>query len=144
MSRVSRPSSQSGRSIRHQNPLADDLIATGPVHTKAKKRKVKHTDDGDHGFVDSKSSRKILQIGQELADEDREANKSTPSNPAFTFESRSGNDEASDEEQYLPDEEAWEGAEGDLIEEVVRTRSLLACFWRRLSQQRHRNLILTI
>jgi essential nuclear protein 1 len=62
--------------------------------------------------VDSKASRKILKIGQELADEDEAENQASKPNSAFDFESRFPD---GDEEQDSYEEaEAW----GDEEEEV--------------------------
>lgn len=64
---------------RRHNPLADDVLTTGHMRTQPSKKSKRRADDaeaaaggagGEERFVDAKMSRKILQIGQELADED--------------------------------------------------------------------------
>lgn len=105
-------------SHKHQNPLADDLVAAGPLRTKSKKRKARKDDVGD-GYIDSKSSRKILKIGQELADEDHEATKSTVPSTAFTFESRFESASEEEDDSRYDDEAAWGDEEEEMGEDSV-------------------------
>ena len=112
----SRPRSKSAR--RH-NPLADDLVATGNLRVKSNKRKAKAEENEDR-FVDSRSSRKILKIGQDLIDEDQEENAPiAPPNTAFTFESRFAPDTELSGDAAADDEDAW-GDEDEEVEEIVR------------------------
>jgi essential nuclear protein 1 len=107
-------------SYRHQAPLADELITTAPLKNKSKKRKARRDDEGE-GYVDSKSSRKILKIGQELVEEDQENSKSGVPNSAFTFESRfDASSEASEDEPYDDQDDAWADEEEEIVEEIVR------------------------
>ena len=69
--------------------------------------------------MDSGSSRKILKIGQDLLEEEQEENAVAVPNPAFTFESRFGNESEPEEDSRIEDEEAW-GDEEEVMEEVVR------------------------
>ena len=114
------PTSRS-RSARRHAPLEEDLVATGPLRHRSKKRKATPEDDGS-GYVDSRSSRKILKIGQDLADEEQQESVATAPNPAFTFESRfaetSEPEEEDDDAGRYDDDEAW-GDEEDVVEEVV-------------------------
>lgn len=72
--------------------------------------------------MDSRSSRKILKIGQDLADEEEQENAAAAPNPAFSFESRFGAENGSDEgEVRHDDDEAWGDEENDVVEEVVRS-----------------------
>lgn len=97
---------------RRHNPLEDDLTATGGVlKNKAGKRKSRTEDE--EAFADSKASRKILRMGQELADEDAEHNQAAAPNPAFDFESRF---DIEDDEQPDVEYEEWD-EEGE-VEEV--------------------------
>lgn len=118
------PSSRS-RSARRHAPLEEDLTATGPLRHRSKKRKARPEDD-DSGYVDSRSSRKILKIGQDLADEEQQETVAAAPNPAFTFESRSGGasePEEDDDDRY--DDEAWGDEEDEVVEEVVCSRQNL-------------------
>lgn len=99
------------RQERRHNPLEADILATGPLKAKSGKRKSKH-EDQEEKFVDSKASRKILRIGQELADEDEESNQVTKPNAAFDFNSRFEDEE---EEEPFAEGEAW-GDEEEVIE----------------------------
>ena len=111
--------------FRHANPLEKDILATGSLRTTPKKRKAKRDEEGrDDGYVDSRSSRKILKIGQELEEEERHASDTLKPNPAFTLESRFPEDEEEDFSKY-DDEEAWGDEEAETIEEIVSHQSLL-------------------
>jgi essential nuclear protein 1 len=101
------------RQGRRHNPLEHDITAIGPLRTKPGKRKSQSQDE--ENFVDSKASRKILRIGQELADEEEEANRVLNPQPniAFNFESRFEDEEEQD--PYDEDAEAW-GDEEEIVE----------------------------
>lgn len=109
---------------RRHGPLQDDITAaSGRLRTKSitGKRKSRSDDDrlgkDDDGFIDARSSRKILAIAQDLADEDtsdrRDKAKSVPAtSAAFEFDSRFVDEEegvpyeqGDDEEEWLPEEE---------------------------------------
>ena len=108
----------SSKQFRHQKPLEDDLATTGPLRTKSRKRKAHRGDDPGDSFVDSKASRKILRIGQELAEEDQQASQPQISNTAFTFESRyvaNDSENVSDHD----DGEAWGDEDDEVVEDVV-------------------------
>ncbi|KAL8948763.1 MAG: hypothetical protein Q9222_005074 [Ikaeria aurantiellina] len=117
MARPLRAGSLSFRKARRHNPLSEDIISTGPLREKSRKRKVKPEDEDDR-FVDSRSSRKILKIGQDLADEIHEETGPKAQNPAFTFESRFGDENVSPREDQGDDEEAWGDEEEDYMAEA--------------------------
>ena len=107
------------KSARRHNPLADDLVATGNLRVKSNKRKARAEENEDR-FVDSRSSRKILKIGQDLIDEDqKESAPIAPPSAAFTFESRFNPDTEAGGGNAPEDEDAW-GDEEEEVEEVVR------------------------
>ncbi|KAL8790438.1 MAG: hypothetical protein Q9213_000590 [Squamulea squamosa] len=104
---MARAGSVSSRKHRRHNPLSEDLVANGPLREIPKKRKANLGDD-EQKYVDDKSSRKILKIGRELADEEYQESRPTLPNPAFAFESRLGNDEGPPKgEPENDDDEAW-------------------------------------
>ena len=112
------PSSNS-RTARRHAPLEEDLVATGPLRSRTNKRKARPEEDGG-GYVDSRSSRKILKIGQDLEDEVHQENMAVAPNPAFTFESRFGGGISEPEEDDVRhNDEAWGDEEDDTVEEVV-------------------------
>jgi essential nuclear protein 1 len=92
-------------SSRRHNPLEDDITATGLLKNKAGKRKSRH-EEGEEKFVDSKASRKILKIAQDLADEDQAENQVPKPNAAFDFSSRIDQSSSDDED---PTGEDWKG-----------------------------------
>ena len=110
---------------RRHVPLAQDIeTAGGRLRTKSITGKRKSRSDEENrgdGYIDSRSSKKILSMAQDLADEDaieRKSNtKSSQSRDTFEFDSRFAEDE--EEGNYVPggdDEESWEPEEE---EEVV-------------------------
>ena len=114
------PSRSRSKSRNRHVPLEEDILKTRSLKTKSNKRKARPETEGD-GYVDSRSSRKILKIGQELAEEVQAENVAAAPNPAFTFQSRYGGEDAQEEDttQYDDDDDAW-GDEEDVVEEIVR------------------------
>ena len=125
MPKVVRSNSEARHERRH-NPLGEEYSPTTSIKQKAgKKRKQSHSAGYDQdGFVDSKSSRRILDLGQDLVAEDeasRQPTKPAANNTLFSFESRFPHDVVSDEEAdqeqgEYDEEEAW-GSEEE-VEEV--------------------------
>ena len=115
---MSGPQIVSNRSaaLRRRNPLAEDISTTGGLlRTKSStgKRKLRSDEDANgDGYIDALSSRKILAIAQELADEDDEDRKAVAKavapNPAFAFDSR-----FADQENDTEDVQTATYSEGD-------------------------------
>ena len=122
------PSVKRSRSARGRVPLADEIESIGPLKNRAKKRKSVVENEGNT-YLDTKSSRKILRIGQDLADEEAEAanQDAHASNTAFNLDSRHldvENEDPEDEEVH----EAWEDEDSEGFPEVVRKHSISASF----------------
>jgi essential nuclear protein 1 len=116
------PKSPGGQQ-RH-NPLAEEYAPSDPFKSKPAKRQKRNKEEKeDEKYVDSKSSRKILDIGRELEEEDERENQvqRQEANPAFDFETRMGEDNVVPEEDEVvyneDDEEAW-GEDDEEVEEV--------------------------
>jgi essential nuclear protein 1 len=123
--------SRAAAAARRHNPLADDISAVGHLRTTSttKKGKRQSEDDDEQGengerYIDAKMSRKILQIGQELADEDAAEHKlriggaQQKSNAAFDFDTTRFEDEAlSDDDKFEND--GWIDDEEE-VEDIVR------------------------
>jgi len=118
------PKSPALREQRH-NPLAEEYAPSDPWKNKAPRRQKRNksdNEDDEQKYVDSKSSRKILEIGRELEEEDARENKARrpqEANPAFDFESRMTGDDTAGQDlvQADEDDEAW-GDDDDEVEEV--------------------------
>jgi essential nuclear protein 1 len=127
------PKAAGARDTQRHNPLAEEYAPSNPWKHKAPKRQKRSRDEQEEEhYVDSKASRKILEIGRELAEEDErqnEARRPPKANPAFDFETRMGEDDNVEEspEQYDDDEEAW-GEEDEEVEEVEIDPEDLATF----------------
>lgn len=120
MARAPSTSSRS-RKPQHRNSLAADIASTGPLRTKSNKRKGRIEDDGDR-FVDSRASRKILKIGQDLVAEEQAERVETAPNSAFTFDSRFGEGSEAGENNQEEDEEdgdTWGDEDEGTAEDVV-------------------------
>jgi len=102
------------RQLRRHNPLEDDLLATGTLRSKPSKRKSGKQDDSEDNFVDSRASRNILRIGQELIDEEEETQRIPKVNAPFDFNPRLDDE---DQDAGYEDEEVW-GDEDEIVEEV--------------------------
>ena len=115
------------RQSQHQASLAQEYSPTQPLKQKpAKRRRTAKEDDDRDSYVDSKASRKILKIGQDLVEEDDAENsvaRPTQPNPAFTFDLRIGNEtneqrqEQDEDEDDDDDADAWSD-EDDQAEEA--------------------------
>ena len=124
-----RDSASGSVQFRHQNTLEDDILATGPLRERTKKRKSQSADNGDgdgDGYIDSKSSRKILRIGRELVQEEQQAPSIAADNTstAFTFESRFGGSGDPEDDGKFGDDEGWGDEEEETVEEAVGLRCL--------------------
>ena len=126
------PRAPQDESQRH-DPLAEEYAPTYPFKQKPSHKKRKSRSDGDEDqeqenqVIDTKASRKILRIGQELVDEEdaqskRQYHDTTP-NPAFSFDTRFGGHIESEEED-IADYEEWED-ERDVEEVEVQMKYLL-------------------
>ena len=114
------PKRSASRNNRHSQSLADEIASTGLLSTKSKKRKAKHDDEDEEvRYVDSRLSRKILKIGQDLADEESDDIDTAKPNPAFTFDSRVTTEIVSDDDAPDMDDDAWGDEEDEFVEEVV-------------------------
>ncbi|ORX99410.1 Bystin-domain-containing protein [Clohesyomyces aquaticus] len=127
------PKSPGLRESQRHNPLSEEYLPSQNFKQKASKRRKRSRDDGEEEhFVDSKASRKILEIGRDLADEDERENRARrppPANPAFDFNARLGEDDdsADDPTTQYDDDEAW-GDEEEEVEQVEIDPDDLATF----------------
>jgi essential nuclear protein 1 len=130
-------SSRAAAAARRHNPLADDISAVGHLRTTSSSKKGKSQsqdddEDGENGerYIDAKMSRKILQIGQELADEDAAEQKlrfggaQSKSNAAFDFDTRFEDEGLSDDDKFEND--GWVDEEEE-VEDIVRSDLPAAC-----------------
>lgn len=110
---------------RH-NPLAEEYAPSDPWNSKPAKRQKRNKEEKeDEKYVDSKSSRKILDIGRELEEEDERESRvhRQEANPAFDFETRLGEDDLVTGEEEVAhnddddDDEVW-GEDDEEVEEV--------------------------
>lgn len=124
MPKAAKPSTGARQERRH-NPLSEDYSPTEHIKQK-ESRKRRRTNPEEHdpnAYVDSKASKHILSLGQDLAAEDEaEGAAAQPVRPvsnAHLFESRLDEQESDEIEEpgEYDDEEAW-GSEDEEVEEV--------------------------
>ncbi|KAK8127493.1 hypothetical protein PG984_008601 [Apiospora sp. TS-2023a] len=106
----------SSRKARH-DPLENEYLATGilkaPKQRKSKGGNGKNK-EGEEGFIDAKASRKILQIGRELQEENDAAVPRPPTEAsAFGFDSRFDEEENN---AFEDDGDVWND-DDDVVEE---------------------------
>jgi essential nuclear protein 1 len=117
---------------RRHNPLADDLSPTAHLRTKSTtsttgKRKSRTYEENGDGYIDAPSSRKILAMAQDLAEEDAagraKGNEAAVPNAAFAFDSRIGaevvDDEEDEQDTYHEDDEGNWMPDEDIEEEDI-------------------------
>jgi len=108
------------RQSQRHNPLSEEYAPTAPLRQKAQKKRRSAKEGEEENYVDTKASRRILQIGQELVDEDASERQAGQPNPAFDFTSRFGADDESDDgKAFEDDDEAWGDEEEQVVEELV-------------------------
>ncbi|KAF2643862.1 Bystin-domain-containing protein [Massarina eburnea CBS 473.64] len=130
------PKSSAVRDKQRHNPLSEDYVPSDSFldqaqPAKRQKRSKKNGEEDGPGYVDSKSSKKILDIGRELAEEaesENQARRPPTANPAFDFEARLGeNGGEEDPTAQYDDDEVW-GDEEEEVEEVEIDPNDLATF----------------
>ncbi|KAF2743385.1 Bystin-domain-containing protein [Sporormia fimetaria CBS 119925] len=125
------PRPANAREAQRHNPLAEEYVPSHPFKQKAPKRQKRTREEGDEeNYVDSKASRKILEIGRELAEEEEQQNQARRppvANPAFDFDSRLGEDANDEEPTAQYDDEGW-GDEQEEVEEIEIDPNDLATF----------------
>jgi essential nuclear protein 1 len=109
--------------LRH-NPLAEDYSPYALKQKAPEKRKASHDDDAEtEHVVDARSSRKILNAAQDLADEEEGERKSrfvSGKNEAFAFDERLALQPEEEEDPEGPEEEQWHD-EGDQDLDIEET-----------------------
>ncbi|KAK0672288.1 Bystin-domain-containing protein [Cercophora samala] len=123
------PSSLPGK--KRHNPLHDDLVSTGVVKNKDGKpsKRAKKDQSEEQKFVDSRASRKILDLSRELLDEDAQQGQQEENGGergAFNFDPSNFESRDQDEELYGEDD-TW-GDEEEEVEEVEVDASDLEAF----------------
>ncbi|KAL9625704.1 MAG: hypothetical protein Q9160_000023 [Pyrenula sp. 1 TL-2023] len=114
---------------RRHKPLEDDISSIGHLRTKSTgKRKSRSDDNPGDGYIDAPSSRKILHLAQDLAEEDaalrKQKQEESRPNPSFDFSSRGQNDaagtedEEGDETHWQDEEEEWMPGEEVQVDDV--------------------------
>ncbi|CAK7268860.1 snoRNA-binding rRNA-processing protein [Sporothrix epigloea] len=119
--------SPAARQARRHNPLDEDLLARGLLKQTAPKRHTGGDNESGQGYVDSKASKRILQLGRELeteGDDEAAAAASAQKADAFGFGSRyhdgEDNDKDSRPSAFGDETEDWEDEEetGGMADDV--------------------------
>lgn len=133
-----------------RRPLAEEILSAGQIRPKApkqksNKRKSRHEEDTSNPYIDARASRKILNLGQDLADEeaaearaaglevagDNEEGKGKGA--AFEFDyskfASREEDEDDDEGEYVQGGDEWADEEEEVEDVVFFNSPLLSVFF---------------
>lgn len=123
---------------RH-DPLYKDISTEGGnLRTKARgKKKSEKDDENDNEFIDSTSSRKILQLAKEQQEEieEEEEDQAGSAKDSFSFASRFVQEEDDDEEEEDYENISNFGSEGDFEEEIEEIDEEDAALFEKYLQQ---------
>lgn len=135
-------SRRSSKAAPSRPPLEQEILATGPLRERSKKRKSREfEEDGTQGYVDAKSSKRILAIGRQLAKEDDERSGDQVPSQSFALDSRAllqpQSDSDSDNGIYPQEETNWLDDEGNNASDSDLTQAELAAFNRFIPPASH-------
>ncbi|KAI1828658.1 Bystin-domain-containing protein [Xylaria intraflava] len=116
MPKATTPSSGRRRALDEEYLVGSGLLKSRP--SKAKGKSQDDDEERENNFIDARSSRKILDIGRQLAEEDAPARQSEPTATAFGFTSRFEDGEHAGSGSHDEDE-AWADDDEDEIVEHV-------------------------
>ncbi|KAI1175042.1 Bystin-domain-containing protein [Nemania sp. FL0916] len=115
MPKATTPTSGRRRGLEEEYLVGSGLLKNRPSKPKSKSQR-DSDDEHENHFVDARASRKILDIGRQLAEEDAPARRteSTAAANAFGFDTRF--DDEGQAESYDDDDEIWADDDEDIIE----------------------------
>ncbi|KAI1431450.1 Bystin-domain-containing protein [Xylaria sp. CBS 124048] len=117
MPKATTPSSGHRRALDEEYLVGSGLLKNRPSKSKGKSRQ-DDDEERENNFIDARSSRKILDIGRQLAEEDAPARQSEPTtSSAFGFSSRFEDAERAGSGSHDDEDEAW--AEDDDDDEII-------------------------
>ena len=117
---MSKTASKHHTTLEHDISTQGGRLRTKSITGKRKSRSDERA-DGD-GYIDAQSSRKILAIAQDLAEEDVQDRKivakAISTNPAFDFDSRQEEDDTENGGTHYDDEDDWLPEDEEQVEDV--------------------------
>jgi essential nuclear protein 1 len=117
MPKATTPKSAAGR-----RALTEEYLASGILKNRPSKRSSKSRDNEEPEFVDSRASRKILDIGRQLAEEDAaSARPAEQPTTAFGFDSRY---QGLGEEDLYDEDDVWAENEDNDDDEIMELEEL--------------------
>ncbi|KAJ2974927.1 hypothetical protein NUW58_g8502 [Xylaria curta] len=117
MPKATTPTPGRRRGLEEEYLVGSGILKNRPSKSKSKSQR-DDEDEQEQGFVDARASRKILDIGRQLAEEDAPARRTEPTAAtvtAFGFESRYN--DGAQAESYEEDE-IWADDDDEIIENV--------------------------
>ncbi|KAI0817199.1 Bystin-domain-containing protein [Xylaria sp. FL0064] len=116
MPKATTPNSGRRRALEEEYLVGSGLLKNRPSKSKSKSQE-NEDEERENGFIDARASRKILDIGRQLAEEDAPARRPAPETAAaaaaFGFDSRY---ESEEHEGAYEEEEVWADDDDDIIE----------------------------
>ncbi|KAI1426533.1 Bystin-domain-containing protein [Xylaria sp. FL1777] len=117
MPKATTPTSGRRRGLEEEYLVGSGLLKNRPSKSKSKSQQDEE-EERDNGFIDARTSRKILDIGRQLAEEDAPAHRpesSTTTGGAFGFDSRY---EGEEQDGPYEEEDLWADDDDEIIENV--------------------------
>ncbi|TGJ81680.1 hypothetical protein E0Z10_g7068 [Xylaria hypoxylon] len=115
MPKATTPTSGRRRGLEEEYLVGSGLLKNRPSKSKSKSQQ-DDEEERENNFIDARASRKILDIGRQLAEEDASARRTEPTTTsAFGFDSRF---EGEGQDEPYEEEEIWADDDDDIIEHV--------------------------
>ncbi|KAI0535681.1 Bystin-domain-containing protein [Xylaria digitata] len=117
MPKATTPTAGRRRGLEEEYLVGSGLLKSRPSKSKSKsKSQQDDEEERENNFVDARASRKILDIGRQLTEEDTPARQTEPTTiAAFGFDSRF---EGEGRDEEYEEEELWADDDNDIIEHV--------------------------
>ncbi|KAI0430610.1 Bystin-domain-containing protein [Xylaria sp. FL1042] len=112
MPKATTPNSGRRRALEEEYLVGSGLLKNRPSKSKSKSQE-DEDEERENGFIDARASRKILDIGRQLAEEDAPVRRPARDTAAFGFDSRY---ESEEHEGAYEEEELWADDDDDIIE----------------------------
>ncbi|KAI0470255.1 Bystin-domain-containing protein, partial [Xylaria cf. heliscus] len=115
MPKATTPTQGRRRGLEEEYLVGSGILKNRPSKSKSKSQRDEE-EERENNFVDARASRKILDIGRQLAEEDAPARRTQPTTTtAFGFESRY--EDGAQDDSYEEDE-VWADDDDEIIEHI--------------------------
>ncbi|RYC56301.1 hypothetical protein CHU98_g9910 [Xylaria longipes] len=116
MPKATTPTQGRRRGLEEEYLVGSGILKNRPGKSKSKSQR-DEDDERENNFVDARASRKILDIGRQLAEEDAPARRAEPTAAATAFGFESRYEDGAQRESYEEDE-IWADDDDEIIENI--------------------------